>query len=139
MTHYHDWLIENKVVYVKFWGDISVEEVGEAFAKSNTFSLETQNPPVHFLHNWGEVSSFPKKLHELRRLTKSVKGDSRRIGWVVVFGTENMIMRFLGDVFFQMFRVRFRMFLDETEAIAFLKRVDMTIPEFPDLPEIVKN
>ena len=136
MTHYHEWLIENKVVYVKFWGDISVEEIGVAFAKSNDLALASATPPVHYLHNWGEVTSFPRKLHELRRLTKNVKGDSRRIGWVVVFGTENMLMRFIADVFFQMFRVRFRMFLKSEDAIDFIKRIDTTVPDFPELPEI---
>lgn len=139
MTHYQDWLIANKVVYVKFWGDVSVEEIGEAFAKSNTLSLASENTPVHFLHSWGDVKTFPRKLHELRRLTTTVKGDSRRIGWVVAYGTENRLMRFLGDVFFQMFRVRFRMFLYEQEAIAFLRYIDPILPDFPELPAIATS
>lgn len=134
MRHYQAWLIENKVVYVKFVGEISVEEIGEAFAKSNALVLESEKPPVHFLHNWSEVTNFPKKLSEMRRLTKAVKGDLRRIGWVVAFGTENRLIRFLGDVFFQLFRIRFRMFRTEKEAISFLRRMDITLEEFPSLP-----
>jgi hypothetical protein len=139
MTHYQEWLIADKVVYVKFWGDVDVAEISVAFYRSNALSQESNNPPIHFLHDWSAVTSFPKKLHELYRLTKDVKGDSRLVGWVVVFGTENILMRFLGDVFFQLFKVRFKMFQNEDNAIAFLRGVDTTLPSFPNLPEIDKN
>lgn len=136
MPHKQSWLIKNHVVSVYFSGIVSAEEVGEAFHLSEEHVLESSDPPVHFLHNWQDVSQFPRSISAVYKATENSKVPIRHIGWVVAYGKSTRLYRFMGDIFFQLFNVRFRLFETLEEAINFLVQNDNRLEKADIMAEL---
>lgn len=124
MSHQQAWLIKNHVVYVEFSGNMSAEDVGDAFHESAAHVIESTDAPVHFLHNWCDVSSFPTSLSKVFKASQNTKAPIRKVGWVVAYGKYNRLFKFMGDIFFQLFSVRFRLYETFEEAVDFLCKQD---------------
>ena len=124
MPHRQSWLIKNQIVYVIFTGDMSSADVGDAFHDSARHVIESTDAPIHFFHNWEEVTKFPTSLSEVFKASRNTKAPIKKVGWVVAFGKNTKLFKFMGNIFFQLFSVRFRLFKTEEEAIDFLCQQD---------------
>lgn len=124
MPHQQSWLIQNRVVYVVFTGDMSAGDVGDAFHESARHVIESNDAPVHFFHNWTEVRKFPTSLSEVFKVSRDSKAPVRNVGWVVAFGQNTKLFKFMGNIFFQLFGVHFRLFETAEEAADFLCEQD---------------
>lgn len=124
------WLIDDKVAYVKFWGEVTADEISAEVRESARLRGMSTSPQVHYLHNWGEVTKFPTSLVELNTVFRNRTDHRDRLGWVVAYGTTNRTINMLGDLFFSILRVKFRLFDTEEKAVAFLCRADPSVPEF---------
>lgn len=137
LMYYQEWLIPNHLVFVRFGGDITVEQIAIAYKRSAELVQESSRI-VHLLHDWEQVETFPTQLRELVSSTRSYRTRRENLGWVVAYGNENHLMKFLGNLFFQMARIKFRMFLERAEAIKFLERIDADLPPLTErIDEVV--
>ncbi len=139
MPHQQSWLIQNQVVYVVFSGDMSAEDVGDAFHDSGQHVIESTDAPVHFFHNWTAVTKFPTSLSQVFKVTQNSKAPLRKVGWVVAYGKNTKLFKFMGNIFFQLFSVRFRLFKTADEAIDFLCAQDERLDKAVLLSEKEKH
>lgn len=139
MPHRQSWLIENQIVYVIFTGDMSSEDVGEAFHDSAQHVIQSTDTPVHFFHNWGGVTKFPTSLSQVFKASRNTKAPIRKVGWVIAYGKNTKLFKFMGNIFFQLFSVRFRLFKTEEEAIDFLCEQDTRLDKEALIQEKAKH
>lgn len=130
MPSHQEWLVGEQIAYVKFWGVVTSEEVGYEVQRSADLRAASDADWVHYLHDWREVEQFPTDLKALNKIVQSRKRDRTNLGWVVAYGTTNRTLNMLGDMFFRLLQVRFRLFEKPNNAIAFLQNVDPTLPPF---------
>ena len=55
--------------------------------------------------------------------------DNSRLGWVIIFGSDDRIVKFIASAIASMFKTRFRFFYTQGEAFAFLNSVDENLPD----------
>lgn len=139
MPHQQSWLIQNQIVYVVFSGDMSTGDVGEAFHDSARHIIESTDAPVHFFHNWEEVTKFPTSLSQVFKASRDTKAPIRKVGWVVAYGNNTKLFKFMGNIFFQLFSVRFRLFKTEDEAVNFLCGQDIRLSKNALISEKAKH
>lgn len=126
-----DWLIEDHVVLVKFWGDVTAEEVGEAFSLSAHFLTIGKGRKIHFIHDWGSWDHFPTNIFAVRRhLNVEITNvERRKLGWMVAYGNKNRILEFVSHVVLQIVNVPYRSFKTQEEAFRFIQKMDPNLPQ----------
>lgn len=127
MPHQQTWLIKNHVVAVTFSGELTAEDIGNAFHESAQHVIESSDAPVHFLHDWRNVERFPTSLSQVFKASQNSKAPLSKVGWVVAYGKYNKLFKFMGDIFFQLFNVRFRLCETREEAVDFLCQQDQRL------------
>jgi hypothetical protein len=125
----HRWFLENRIVLFKFSGSVTFEEVVSALEDSARIVNESEEEKVHFLHDWSQLERFPTNILQIRKETNAPIRDLRKLGWLVIFGAENRLLRYISQTVLQVFRIRFRMFTHAEDAIAYLRKMDPTLPE----------
>ena len=128
MPFHQEWFIPNRIVKVTFSGNLSIEEIAKSFMVSGKFLLESDADRVHFIHDWSQLETFPTNLSHIRNAT-SIRNNPalHKLGWVVIFGARDKLMRFVGDLTFQLFRIHTHMTEDLDSALEFLYRHDNTL------------
>jgi hypothetical protein len=126
----HRWFLQDRVVLFEFSGVVTFEEVVSALETSASIVNESQGQSVHFLHDWSQLERFPTNILQIRKETNAPIGDLRKLGWMVVYGAENRLLRYISQTVLQVFKIRFRMFIRAEDAIAYLRQMDPTLPEF---------
>lgn len=130
-----DWLIPQQLVKVRFYGDLTLAEIGESFQRSAELVNSSTAQTVHFLHDWSEVTQYPTDISAIRRSLKARVKDRRKLGWVVAYGIKYNMMVLLAKIAFQLVRVQFRNFETEALALGFLRKCDPSLPdEIPTTP-----
>ncbi len=135
MPHNHQWLIENRVFYNEYNGDVSADDL-RRMATANLKYLESSDAPlVHCFVNAENLSKMPVNLTALRDSTLPTL-QHPRMGWVIAYGTNNPLLSFLGSTVTQLFQTRYRLFDSYERAVEFLQSVDETLPDLSrfDLP-----
>jgi len=136
MPMQQDWYVDQRVAFVRFWGEITVHDVVEALDISARLVDEGAQPHVHFLHDWTEINNFPTNIIQIRQKSNVALEDEEKLGWMVVYGLDNRLLRFISQTVLQVFGIRFRMFETQEEAIAFLNEIDPTLPSIPPIDRL---
>lgn len=122
------WYIEDRIVKVELYGDLTAEEIAESFMVSGEFLIEAGEHRIHFIHDWAQIKSYPTNLHDIHHLlNSSMSGVSDNLGWVVIYGAETKLLRFIGDLTFQRFQIRTHKTDDFDSALAFLQQQDPSL------------
>jgi len=128
MPFHQEWLIPERIVKVSFWGNLTVEEIANSFKVSGKFLMESQATRVHFVHDWSRLKTFPTNLSQIRNATNFGENPAmNKLGWVVVYGVKQKLLRFIGDLTFQLFQIRTHMTDDFDSALKFLHQQDATL------------
>lgn len=128
MPFHQEWLMPDGIVKVTFWGDLTAEEIAKSFSVSGQFLAKSQASRVHFVHDWSQLTSFPTNLSQIRDATDFGENLFReRLGWVVVYGVQHKLLRFVGDITFQLFQIRTHMTQDLDTALDFLYEQDKAL------------
>jgi hypothetical protein len=122
------WLVENRVVYSRSFGILSVSQVHEAAAQS-TQMMDTGTKFVHLIANATDVEKFSFSLADIARSFRGFP-TSPNMGWTLTVSS-NTMHRFFASIVVQMGSSRQRVFNTLEEAIAFLQSVDETLPPIP--------
>ncbi len=134
MPYHINWYQQDRVIFEKFYGDVVVEDVRNLNAQSSKMFI-AGTPLIHVIVDLSEIQSFPKSMGVIKEAIRS-RADPDRLGWVMIFGTKNPILKFFASVIAQVAgeRVRFRLVNSLDEAVAFLHDQDQTLlhPLEPD-------
>lgn len=118
------WFIQDDVIYVRVYGDFTLEQTEEMVG---ALLHKTETSPaalVHVLLNIHDLTSFPRNLSALHKITRPHLTHPR-YGWALAYGQRTPLIHFVGNTLMQMTRTRFRMFNNEAEA---LEMVTMLYP-----------
>ena len=118
------WLIANRVVYQRFYGDVTIEEFADSVAEIRQF-IDSGTPLVHAIGDLTTVQKYPS-LIQMSKVAQS-NPTLPNVGWTVLLVT-NPLLRFFGTVLAQFTVERIRTVGTLQEAMQFLLSRDQTIP-----------
>lgn len=125
------WYIHDHIVKVELNGKITAGDIAESFVVSRTFLDESQADRVHFIHDWNGIEHFPTNPYEIRRtLGRPVNEQPEKLGWVVIYGAKKELLRFIGDLTFQLFQIQSHMTDTMASALEFLQQQDPKLNQF---------
>jgi hypothetical protein len=119
-----EWLVPHKVIFERSWGDVTPDAA--EFDRLVIEHIDSSSAPlVHMIGDVREMTATPKfgGLKMMRFL------QHPRLGWYIFVGVENRIIKMFGTAVLQIFRVRHRFVSSTAEALAFLQKVDSTLPD----------
>jgi len=125
------WLVENRIVHVLNTGVANADDIVNSMREAIAL-LDSGEPPVHMLVE-SQTEGSDISLSDLLTIIRN-NPKSSNIGWAV-FVSENKMNRFFGSMGTQISGIQTKTFPTMVEAIAFLKRADITLPEHLSLPE----
>ena len=132
-----EWLIEKRLVQVHFIGELSIHDIVEALETSAHFVDAGDPPSVHFLHDWTQLDKFPTNILQIMRSVNVRLAHPDRVGWMVAYGSDNRLMRYVSQTVLQIMRIKFRTFSTREDALAYLCHMDATLPQIPPVPDRV--
>ncbi len=125
MPYKASWFVDKRVMLLQAWGERTLEEMQEN-SDIMIKAVREGHPPVHIFADIRQVTEYPRSLKEIKRSLSAFQEPN--LGWIVVV-TENQLISFLGDVVSQLSQKNFKSFKTPDEAIAFLWRIDASLPE----------
>ncbi|HEX2622874.1 MAG TPA: hypothetical protein VHL11_22095 [Phototrophicaceae bacterium] len=117
------WLIDQRIVYQRFYGDVTVEEFAASVKEIQQF-IESSSLLVHGIGDLSEVQKYPSLL----QLSKVAQRNHhfKNLGWTVLVVT-NPLLRFFGSVLAQFTVERLRTVSTMQEALEFIASRDQNI------------
>jgi hypothetical protein len=129
MPHEIKWLIEGHVIFIRYWGDIEIEEF-ETISQETIaqYISKVKRPLMHTIIDIRETGKIPTNLAKIQNATKSIF-QHPQMGWTTVYGRDDKIMLFISNMLSQIMRMRFRTVNNRDEAVSFLKTVDESLKD----------
>lgn len=126
MPYEDSWYVDKRVAIQRLYGVITVEE-SEKARDGVVRLLEEGTPLVHILVDVSDVEKFPTNITAIRRMIPNV--DSPNMGWLLIYGANNVFLRFIASTLAQlgMPGVRLRMMSTMDECLTFLQGQDSTL------------
>ncbi|MBN8635535.1 MAG: hypothetical protein J0M07_09460 [Anaerolineae bacterium] len=123
------WLVEGKLILAKGWHALRADELPDFDERVLATIDQVSGSLLHGIHDYSEVETMPR----IQDLSKLKSGRHPKIGWVVVIGLDDRLLKFFVSTTLQIFGVRIR-FMDNMEAaLAFLQEVDSTLPDLSQI------
>jgi hypothetical protein len=121
----HHWIIPQRVIYVRWYGEITVADAHEANQNTARF-IEEGIAPVHMLRDDSGITKIP---HVTPRQTLDALKAARdpRFGWAVNIGYSSALVRVLIDLYSKFTRIRIHRAETLEEALTFLKQADASL------------
>jgi hypothetical protein len=126
-----NWYQDQRIIHLRFYGDITIEDVGESTRAVNTF-VQSGVPLVHNIEDMTDVTKFPNNIVKISQQITPI--DNTLMGWTIIVGA-NQIVTFIASTVSQLAQARFRAVKTFDEAAAFLKGVDITAFSEDDIAE----
>jgi hypothetical protein len=127
------WLLEDKVSYLVFSGDVTLDELHEGNAVGIAMMESAPDTLlIHSIHDAHNVTSFPNSLKAVMDTARTSR-EHPQMGWSVSVGLANPITRFVVTMVEKLTQSRQRYIDTLDEALTFLNDVD---PSLPDLHAI---
>jgi hypothetical protein len=125
MAHRKQWMLENRVAWISYDGDISLEQMQEINAWLDEFLSEGQ-APVHLILDTSKMGSVPNNLTVLRESLSALQ----KSGWglVILIGMNRMV-RFFAEVIGHQFGLQLKAADSVEEAKSLILEYDKTIGE----------
>ena len=131
MSHEISWLVPNKVVNMYVNGEMTLESLA-AFSQDVIRYIEASDAPlVHLLIDERDMGGFPGQIKRVLDTAEFLRHP--RLGWFVIYGTDNKILKFISYMVAQVVQIRHRRFVTQAEAIAFLQGIDATLPNLNEV------
>jgi len=119
------WYLEDRIIYSKYSGNVTIEDVRNGTQQVKKFAYQG-TPLVHNIANMLEIETFPKNLRQIRNAIEQL--DNNILGWTVIIN-RNKLLRFIVSTVSQLARARFLIFDNQEDALAFLYRMDASLPK----------
>lgn len=130
MTMHAGWLIEGRIVSIKATGALSLEVLQDT-GKTLGQMITQQQHPVHLLFDFTHSRGLPLNLKAVSNAVRPFMSHPNS-GWVLVYGTDDLIMRTFSAIISQTFMTQFRMLRTREDALRFLQEHDKALPSLDD-------
>lgn len=122
-----DWTIKGYVIFIRYSGDITMDDVREV--RDRVVEMRDSTPGDHFIHHIAEIDNagtYPKSLGEIASVARPFLTHPR-MGYTVVVNLSNPFARFLAEMLAKFTRMRYRSVSTFDDALSFLHSVDTSI------------
>ncbi len=123
------WLVEGKLLLFNSWGKVNVNELKEMDHRIGAMLESSTAPLVHGIHDHSRAEHIPSA----KDLMKVKSGNHPRVGWLIIVGLDNKLMKFFVSATGQVFGLRLRFMNSVAEALDFLQDVDSTLPDLQSI------
>jgi hypothetical protein len=121
----HQWIIPQRVIYVRWYGEITIADAQDANRNTAQF-IEEGIAPVHMLRDDSAITKIPPVTpRQLLDALHAVRDP--RFGWAVNIGHSNALVRTLTDLYSKFTRIRIHRAETLEEALNFLKQADESL------------
>lgn len=120
------WLIEDRVLYQRIHGDVTLEDLDTAAKNVDIFVEHLSNTLVYLVVDERDVTKFPISLREVSNAMQ--RKPSPLLAWTLILASDGM-HRFLSSAVGQLLGLRIRAFNRPEEVIAFLADQDETLAD----------
>ena len=118
------WQRESRVIYIRAWGDLTLDEMRESSATQEQY-VRQGDPPVHSIIDITDLND-PGVRNLVQFRSAIMDPNTPGVGWIVIVGS-NRIIHFMGSVAAQLSGVNLRLVSTVEEAVQTLARVDSTL------------
>lgn len=125
------WLVEGQIIHANLKGKITVEEIQENSELAISMFESTDAALVHVLTNEADLDSLPMSLKLVSEATGFLQHP--KTGWMIMYGSDDRIPRFMTAMITGMTKVRHRRFDTLEESLEFLMSVDSTLPPLEEM------
>ncbi len=119
------WLVEGHLILAKGWHDLRADELPDFDNRVLAALDQVSTSLLHGIHDYSEVETMPR----IQDLTKLKSGRHPKIGWVVIVGLNDRLLKFFVSTTLQIFGARIRFMDDMDSALKFLQQIDSTLPD----------
>ncbi len=123
------WLVDGKLLLFNSWGKVNVHELMAMDDQIHAMLDSSEAPLVHGIHDHSRAEQIPSA----KDLMKVKAGSHPRVGWLIIVGLDNKLMKFFVSATGQVFGFRLRFMDTAEEALTFLQDVDTTLPNLKSL------
>lgn len=120
------WHIENKVVLFLQYQEATLDNVDDMIQAVNQLIDSSPQDKVAVIVNISGMMGNQSAIGAIARRFQQTRSD--KWGFTVIIGSENAVVKFLGQIFFRLGRIEVRFAKDIHGAMEILNRID------PDLP-----
>jgi hypothetical protein len=124
MPHSIKWYVEGQIIFVRFQGVMTVEDVQKCLDSVLPFYDQAASAQVH---NLIDVRYITSSLSQVELIKLIQKTPHPRMGWTVQIDPNQTLIRHLTNVLSQLFSIRSRSFNSFDEGLTFLASQDETI------------
>lgn len=128
------WLITGKVIHADLQGSLSIEELQEGSQIANNMIEESESPLIHILTNESQLESLPVSVKAFNEAVAFTRHS--RLGWLIMYGTDNRFAKFMSSIVSGISRVRHRRFVTLEDALKFLAHVDTSLPSVEEMKQL---
>ncbi len=118
------WIVEGHLAYWKSWGALKADDIAPYDAESYDLLNATTAPLLHTIADHSQLEQLPS----LKDLATISAGRDPRVGWYLVVGSINPVIKMLVSIAVQIGHVRLRFFPTFDEALVFIQGQDATLP-----------
>lgn len=124
MPYQTDWLVQDRVLYGRVWGEQTLEEIRESSAQVLQY-LDRGTPLIHMILDDSALEKVPVNLAQLKSATQFLRHEA--LGWGITVGKSGATTKFLTAMLASLFGIRYRRCETLEEALAFLRERDATV------------
>ena len=117
MSYKISWYIENRVVIIRMYGDITTDEMSSSFNEFSEF-LKVGTEHIYLLVDLREVTKFPLNFRDMFQEMGKFRFHER-IAWTITL-TSNVLISFFGAMASKVIHMPTRTFKTLEEADAFI-------------------
>src|SRR5262245_29744198 len=117
-----NWLIKDEVIFVKYYGVTTPEELRACLLKMGELIESSPRYLVHAINDVGDITKTVA-LKDSVRIVREV-GHHPRYGWTVAIREKSMLVKMGSAIGASIFKLRFRAFSTLDQAITHLKASD---------------
>lgn len=118
MAHTLNWIVENKVIHAKLWGDLELDEL-TTINQSIVDRMHDGHPPVYVILDMTGVRRYPTSLPHLARIAEFIHDPY--LAWIMLL-SDNAILRAVASAITYTTRTRLMSFPTLRAALADIAR-----------------
>ena len=119
------WYIKNEIIYTRYWGVTTAEDLRNCLRQTKAFMDESPRSIVHVICDVGDVA-VPIPFKDTMRVVRE-EGPHEKAGWTVNIRERSTLVKMGSALGSSIFKLRFRAFSTLEQATAHLKFFDSAI------------
>ncbi len=121
MPFRRQWLLEERVLFVQFYDEISAVDIANVTDAHEEWLASTASTHlIHYIVDLRQVTHYPRHISQIQT---NLHTRMRDTDWML-FVTDDFFVKYIGDVFSKLLNYRFRHYSSVIEAYRFLQEIE---------------